>query len=109
MLWAMVVVIARVSASAENRDALVAALEEMQEASRREDGCLKYGFYVAVEDPLSFLAVEEWRDRAALDIHFTQPHLQEFAGKVTGLVSGEPEIAIHEVGDTSPFPGVQQG
>ena len=103
----MIVVIGRVNCEAQNRDALVAALEEMQDASRREDGCLRYGFFAAVEDPLSFIAVEEWSDRAALDAHFAQPHLQSFATRMLELVSGQPEVAIHEVADTSPFPGRQ--
>ena len=47
----------------------------MQDNSRREQGCLRYGFFAAVEDPLSFIAVEEWTDREALDEHFAQPHL----------------------------------
>ncbi len=77
----------------------------MQDESRKEDGCLRYGFFAAVEDPLSFVAVEEWRDRAALDAHFAQPHLQEFAGTLLELVSEQPEVAIHEVAGTSDFPG----
>jgi quinol monooxygenase YgiN len=101
----VIVVIGRVRCEAENRDALVAALEQMQDASRREDGCLRYGFFAAVEDPLSLVAVEEWADRAALDAHFGQPHLQRFASRLLGLVSEPPEVAIHEIADTSPFPG----
>ena len=57
----MIVVIGRVRCAAVQRDDLVAALEEMQDASRREDGCLRYGFVAAVEDPLSFIAVEHSR------------------------------------------------
>ena len=72
----MIVVIGRVRCAEENREALVAALTEMQDESRKEDGCLRYGFFAAVEDPLSFVAVEEWADREALDAHFAQPHLQ---------------------------------
>ena len=64
----MLLVIGRVSCEEENREALIAALEEMQENSRREDGCLRYGFFAAVEDPLSFVAVEEWTNRAALEV-----------------------------------------
>ena len=37
--------------------------EEVQAASRRDDGCLHYGYYSEISDPLSFIAVEEWRDR----------------------------------------------
>ena len=101
----MLLVIGRVQCSAENRDEIVALCEEMQENSRREEGCLRYGFFAAVEDPLSFVAVEEWADREALDRHFAEPHLREFTGRLLELISGQPEIAIHEVADTKPFPG----
>jgi quinol monooxygenase YgiN len=101
----MLLVIGRVRCDAEQRDALVALCETMQDNSRREDGCLRYGFFAAVEDPLSFVAVEEWADREALDRHFAQPHLHEFGRALLELVSGRPEVAIHEVADTKPFPG----
>jgi len=101
----MLLVIGRVECEAERRDELVAELEKMQDASRREEGCLRYGFFAAVENPLSFVAVEEWEDREALDRHFAEPHLREFAGRLLELVSAEPEVAIHEVAGTSGFPG----
>ena len=101
----MVLVIGRVQCRPEQREDLVAQLELMQDNSRREDGCLRYGFFAAVEDPLSFIAVEEWADREALDRHFAEPHLREFTGRLLELISTQPEIAIHEVADTKPFPG----
>jgi quinol monooxygenase YgiN len=101
----MLIVIGRVMCSTENRDDLVAALEEMQDKSRLEEGCQRYGFFAAVEDPLSFVAVEEWSDREALDRHFEQPHLREFAQRLGELVSARPEVAIHDIADTKPFPG----
>jgi quinol monooxygenase YgiN len=101
----MLLVIGRVRCSEANRSALIALLERMQDDSRREDGCLRYGFFAAVEDPLSFVAVEEWADRGALDRHFEQPHLHQFARELGELVSERPEVAIHEVAATKPFPG----
>ena len=101
----MLLVIGRVQCHAENRDRLVALLERMQDNSRREEGCLRYGFFAAVEDPLSFVAVEEWADREALDRHFAQPHLQEFAQGLLEVVAAPPEVAIHDVAGTQPFPG----
>ena len=101
----MLIVIGRVRCAPERREDLIAAFEEMQENSRRDDGCLRYGFFAAVEDPHAFIAVEEWADREALDRHFAQPHLQRFAQRLLELVSDQPEVAIHEVAETSPFPG----
>jgi quinol monooxygenase YgiN len=66
---------------------------------------LRYGFFSAVEDPMSFVAVEEWADREALDLHFAQPHLQEFTRRLLELISSRPEVAIHEIAGTAGFPG----
>jgi quinol monooxygenase YgiN len=101
----MLLVIGRVKCDPENREELIALLEQMQNDSRREEGCIRYGFFAAVEDEHSFIAVEEWKDREALDRHFAEPHLQEFATKLLELVSERPEVAIHEVSESSPFPG----
>jgi quinol monooxygenase YgiN len=101
----VLIVVGRVRCEAANRGELIAAFEEMQDSSRREDGCIRYGFFAAVEDPLSFIAVEEWADREALDRHFAQPHLHEFAGRLRELVSEAHEVAIHEVAGTEGFPG----
>jgi quinol monooxygenase YgiN len=101
----VLLVIGRVRCEADRRDELVSLLERMQEASRAEDGCVRYGFFAAVEDPLSFVAVEEWADRDALDRHFSQPHLREFARGLLEVVSVPPEVAIHEVAGTRPFSG----
>ena len=101
----MVLVIGRVRCSDEKRGELIPLLEKMQNDSREEDGCIRYGFFAAVEDPNSFVAVEEWADREALDKHFAQPHLQEFGSGLLELVSERPEVAIHEIAGTSDFPG----
>jgi quinol monooxygenase YgiN len=101
----MLLVIGRVKSDAARRGELVALMVRMQDESRREDGCLRYGFFEAVEDPDTFVAVEEWRDRAALDAHFAQPHLHEFARRLLEVVPERPEVAIHEVAETGGFPG----
>ena len=101
----MLLVIGRVHCEADRRDELVALMRTMQDNSRREEGCLRYGFFAAVEDPLTLVAVEEWADREALDRHFAQPHLQEFSKALLEIISERPEVAIHEVADTKPFPG----
>jgi quinol monooxygenase YgiN len=101
----VLLVIGRVKCDPANRDQLIAQLRRMQDDSRREEGCLRYGFFSAVEDEDSFIAVEEWEDREALDRHFAEPHLHEFTARLLELVSERPEVAIHEISGTSQFPG----
>ena len=62
----------------------MALLEEVQAASRRDDGCLHYGYYTEITDPLTFIAVEEWRDQEALAAHLRQSH-------VARLIAALPE------------------
>jgi quinol monooxygenase YgiN len=101
----VLLVIGRVSCEAENRDRMISELRKMQDDSRKEEGCIRYGFFAAVEDENSFIAVEEWKDREALDRHFAEPHLHEFGANMLKLVSGRPEVAIHEISGTSDYPG----
>lgn len=100
----MVIVIARFRPHPERRDELVALLEEVQAASRRDDGCLNYGYYTEITEPLSFIAVEEWRDMDALEAHLRQPHVGKLIAGLPELGAGAPEIAAHEVATSGPLP-----
>ena len=92
----MVIVIARFRPRPERRDDLVALLEEVQAASRGDEGCLHYGFYSEITDPLGLVAVEEWRDQEALAAHLRQPHVARLIAGLPELGDGRPEIAAHE-------------
>jgi len=101
----MLLVIGRVKCDSAKRGEVVELLRQMQDDSRREQGCLRYGFFAAVEDEDSFVAVEEWADRDVLDRHFAQPHLARFSMRLLELISERPEVSIHEISGTSAFPG----
>ena len=96
-------VIARFRPRAERREELVALLQEVQEASRADHGCLNYGYYSEVADSLTFIAVEEWRDQEALDAHLRQPHVARLVGGLPELGEGRPEIQVHEVASSGPM------
>jgi quinol monooxygenase YgiN len=100
----VIIVIARARLRAELDDESVALLNEVQEASRRDDGCLGYGYYSNAADPRSFVAVEEWRDAEALKAHLTQPHVARLSAALPGLLEGPPEIQAHEVARSGPLP-----
>jgi quinol monooxygenase YgiN len=100
----MVIIIARWRPRPERRDDLEAVLREVQEASRADDGCLSYGYYSNVADPLSFVAVEEWRDEEALREHLGTRHVAKLVAALPEMVDGELDIAAHEVASTGPLP-----
>ena len=101
----MLLVIGRVRCDPEKREELVALLERMQNDSRREEGCLRYGFFAAVEDPQSFVAVEEWADMDALAAHLRTPHVGRLIAAIGEMAETERfEIAAHEIARTGPLP-----
>ena len=100
----MVIVIARFRPHPDRRDDLVALLEDVQTASRGDDGCLHYGYHTEITDPLSFIAVEEWRDEETLAAHLRQPHIARLIAALPELGDGRLEIAAHEVASSGPLP-----
>jgi quinol monooxygenase YgiN len=54
---------------------LMKAAKAMIAATRQEAGCIRYDLHVSVTDPQSMVFVEEWKDRAALEAHFSAPHM----------------------------------
>jgi len=100
----MLIVVGRVAALAERREELIELLRWMQRESRREPGCLDYGFFESVEVENEFIAVEEWESVGALRTHFGAPSVAGFAARIGDLVAGVPEVRIHGVGATSDFP-----
>ena len=99
-----VIVIAYVSCAPGRRDELAAVLTASQERSRAEPGCLRYGFSAAVEDPDAFVAVEEWADREALEVHLKTDHIRAFMAALPGLVAGQPRLLMHEISASGPLP-----
>ena len=100
-----VIVIGRVTCRPDQRDQLLALMTGMQERSREEEGCIRYGFFEAVGAENEFVAVEEWAAREALDRHFAQPHLQDFVRALPEAIAERPTVVLHEIASTGPFPG----
>jgi quinol monooxygenase YgiN len=103
----MLIVIGRGKCIPGKQDEVVEALMWMQDQSRREPGCVRYGFHFAVEDPDSFVAVEVWESAAALREHFAAPSVAGFAERIGGLLATPPEVRIHGVSRTNDFPDLE--
>jgi quinol monooxygenase YgiN len=99
----MVLVIARFLARPDRREELMALLGEVQEASRRDEGCINYGYYAEVIDPLHMIAVEEWRDQDALTAHLRTPHVARLVQGLPELGQERPEITVHEISGSGPL------
>lgn len=49
---------------------------ELISATRKEPFCIAYDLYIDEKDPGHFIFIEEWTDRAALDLHCASEHFR---------------------------------
>jgi quinol monooxygenase YgiN len=58
----------------------------LQEAARREPGCLMFIVHQHRSDPRRFFVYEQYRDDEALQQHRQSPHFQEYVAKALPLI-----------------------
>jgi quinol monooxygenase YgiN len=87
-------VIAVLKAKTGMEDQMRAQARSMAEASLAEPGCLSYRNYVDPDDPRSWVVVEEWTDREALEAHLTSPHLARSLELSSALLAEAPSLKI---------------
>jgi quinol monooxygenase YgiN len=97
----MIVICGTVPIDVTKKEAALAAMKKMSEASEAEEGCLSYRFYVNPWDVSQVLIFEEWEDDAALQAHFQTPHMAEFNQQIPKYVTGEMAIKRYEVSEVS--------
>jgi quinol monooxygenase YgiN len=100
----MVLVIARFRPRPDRLDEFLGLLRDVQEASRADDGCVNYGYYRDIAEDMSFVAVEEWRDMAALEAHLRTDHAARLIAGLPDHAAAPPEIRVHVIADTVPLP-----
>lgn len=68
------------------RDLCLAPARAVIEASRKEPGCVGYDLHFSITDPDKMVFVEVWKDRAALDEHFTTAHFKAWRAAIADHV-----------------------
>jgi quinol monooxygenase YgiN len=88
----VLIVIGEAEAAPGRREQMLEAANAMAAATRSDEGCESYGFYVDATRDDVVLSVEVWRDQAALDAHMDHDHTQRFMADVPDLVAGVPTM-----------------
>jgi quinol monooxygenase YgiN len=89
---AQVVIFTRLTASPGRRDELVAALEKLGAATRREAGAEIFVVHPARDEPEVVLGYEVFADDAALTTHRASEHVAAIGPQLTELLAAPPEI-----------------
>jgi quinol monooxygenase YgiN len=95
----MIVVIGSIRCPVEAMDRLRAPMAAVVEASRAEDGCIEYAYGEDMLEPGLIRIIEVWRDEAALQRHFTQPHMDPWRKVRAELGVGERRLKLYEAGE----------
>lgn len=74
----MIVVTGVIEVTDGSREKAAMLAAAMAIETRKEAGCISYGFYADIENQNRFRIYEEWKDMAALEAHFATPHMAEF-------------------------------
>jgi quinol monooxygenase YgiN len=74
----MVSSLVRMRFSAEDRENVGDILRQLAVASRLEPGCLHFVPHTVEDDPNTVVIYEQYRDRAASELHRTTPHFKKF-------------------------------
>ena len=67
---------------------------ELVEKTRQEPLCLSYDLFVDQKDPGHFVFVEQWPDRAALDIHCASEHFRRLVPLINRHQRREPTFIL---------------
>lgn len=84
---------------AHNIEAARPIMEQMVVASRREEGCIEYGYSQDMFDPGLIHVKELWADQAALDRHFATDHLATWRAAWPNLNIHDRNLWVYEVGE----------
>ena len=93
----MIIVHGTFPIKAEVRDHALDLMRQMAVASRAEEGCISYEFYVGLSDPNTLLLFQEWESVDALQGHFETDHMEEFLKHLPDVLDGEVATRRYEV------------
>ena len=93
----MIIVHGTFPINADVRDDALELMRQMAAASRAEEGCISYEFYVGLSDPNMLLLFQEWESIDALHGHFETEHMEAFMQELPDVLDGEVATRRYEV------------
>ncbi len=93
----MIIVHGTFPVKANVRDEALDLMRRMAMASRAENGCITYEFYVGLSDPNTLLLFQEWESVEALENHFETDHMEEFVKVLPDVINGRVATRRYEV------------
>lgn len=99
----MIVIAGTLSFDPAKKEIAAQAARALMEATRKEAGCISYGFTASLEDEGTFHIFEEWKTQADLDAHGKAPHMKAFGQVVPTIGVRGMKIQKYEVSSVGPL------
>ena len=77
--------VAYVDIAPASRAAAIAALKQYREASRKDDGFVRFEFFEQVGRPAHFSIIETWANNRDFDAHTPAAHTKDFRSKIDSM------------------------
>ena len=92
----MIVVTAKFKSLPGMRAKVVELSVPCVEATRKEQGCVRYELFVSSEDSVTLQFIEEWADIDSLRAHIKTPHLAAFKEQRKSSVEESAILKVFE-------------
>ena len=96
----MIVIIGKVSIQPTKLEQFFSEVKKAIEATRKEAGVSRYELVQPVEEPNTFMLIEEYADEAALASHSETEHLKRLGAMLGTMLAGPPEVKKYNVTST---------
>ncbi len=90
-------VVTHVDVIPPRKDDAVVLLKELGEASRKDDGNLRYEIVQQTNRPNHFTVIEVWKSRQAFEAHGISGHVREFRDKLAPMSGALYDERLYEV------------
>jgi quinol monooxygenase YgiN len=91
----MIKVVARKLVNEGKIEEVIALYEKLVQATRKEEGCIKYELYQDESDPRVLAVIEEWENKDALNKHMKSEHFTILVPMIGKLTANKPDLNIY--------------
>lgn len=91
----MIKVVARKSVNEGKIEEVINLYKQLVQATRKEEGCIKYELYQDEKDSTILAVIEEWESKDALNKHMKSEHFTRIVPMIGELTSKKADLNIY--------------
>lgn len=92
----MIKIVAENFVKKEHVEEFLQLASELTTESRKEEGCISYALYEALDDQTHLTFIEEWKDAEAIRKHDASEHFKKIVPKLGGLCDKEGKVEKYQ-------------